>query len=297
MPRPRSGTLIALVLPLLVSLVIPIAPALAIEIACPPPPTVTATVAVTPASIPATEAAFPEGDIEITVFAAASLTDAYAEIGDAIAEEHPNVTVRVETAGSQTLVTQLQEGAEADVLATADSSSMTQAQEAGLLDGDPVAFTSNSLVIVTPGDNPAGIDGIEDLAGDGIRLVIAGEDVPAGRYARAAFCAWAGDDAGALAAIGDNVVSEEVDVRSVLTKVQLGEADAGVVYASDAAAAEIAGTPVRVVEFPNDVPTGATYPFAPVAGGDTEAARAFIAFVLGDEGQAILASYGFTPVS
>lgn len=237
--------------------------------------------------------------MDITVFAAASLTDAYAEIGDLIEEEHPNITITItiETAGSQTLVTQLGEGAQADVLATANTSTMRQAQEEGLVDGEPVIFTANRLVVVTPTDNPAGIEGIEDLTGDDIRLVIAGEEVPAGRYARQAICAWAGSDTEALTEIDDNVVSEEVDVRSVLTKVQLGEADAGIVYASDAAASEIAGTPVNVIEFPEDVPTAAVYPIAPVTGGNTEAADAFISFVLSDEGQRVLEEYGFQPVS
>jgi molybdate transport system substrate-binding protein len=294
MTRPRSPLLLALLLALLAPLALPASPAGAVALDCPPPATAVAADA-SPEAAVAPDAAFPDGDVELTVFAAASLTDAYAAIVDQIAARHPNITIHVETAGSQTLVTQLSEGARADVLATADTGTMRQAQEAGLIDGEPVIFTANRLVIVTPADNPAGIASVEDLAGDGVKLVIAGADVPAGRYARQAICAWAGDDAGAIAAIGDNVVSEEVDVRSVLTKVQLGEADAGVVYASDVAAARIAGTPLNIVEFPSDVPTTATYPIAPVAGGDVDAARAFIAFVTGPEGQRILADYGFVP--
>jgi molybdate transport system substrate-binding protein len=295
MPRPRALTLLIL-LALLAPLAIPASPAMAVDLTCPPPPTATAANA-SPATTPATDIAFPDGDVEITVFAAASLTDAYAEIADAIHEQFPHVTVVVETGGSQTLVTQLSEGARADVLATANTSTMRQAQDEGLIDGDPVMFTANRLVIVTPADNPAGIAGIEDLGGDGIRLVIAGEDVPAGRYARQAICAWAGDDADAIATIGDNVVSEEIDVRSVMTKVQLGEADAGIVYASDAAAADIAGTPLNVIEFPAEVPTAAAYPIAPVAGGNADAAKAFIAFVMSPEGQQILEDYGFLPAT
>lgn len=271
------------------------ATAVAIELACPPGETATPT-ATPPAMLP-TEAAWPDGEVELTVFAASSLTDAYAEIADAIETTHPNVTIVVETAGSQTLVTQLSEGARADVLATANTSTMRQAQDSDLLDGSPVPFVANRLVIVTSQENPAGIEGIEDLTGDDIRLVIAAEDVPAGRYARTAICAWAGDDEAARAAIGDNVVSEEIDVRSVMAKVQLGEADAGIVYASDAASAERSGGSPHVIEFPDGVPVTATYPIAPVAGGDSDAANAFIAFVLSDEGQRILESHGFTPVS
>jgi molybdate transport system substrate-binding protein len=288
MTRPRPT--LALLL-LIATLALPASPAGAVDLACPPPATAEASRAVASAS----DVPFPESDIEITVFAAASLTDAYTGIVDAIEQQHPNVTVHVETAGSQTLVTQLTEGARADVLATANASTMRQAQDAGLIEGEPVVFAANRLVIVTPPDNPAGIAGIDDLAGDDIRLVIAAEDVPAGQYARQAICAWAGGDADTIAAIGDNVVSEEIDVRSVVTKVQIGEADAGIVYASDAAAAETAGSPLGVIAFPDGVPTAASYPIAPVAGGDVAAARAFIAFVLGPDGQQILADYGFAP--
>jgi molybdate transport system substrate-binding protein len=291
----RSLAILATSLMLLTPLALPVTPAMAADISCPSPPSAAAADGGTPAAAPATDVAFPDDDVELTVFAAASLTDAFDEIGGAIEAKHPNVSITIETAGSQTLVTQLREGAQADVLATANASTMRQAQEAGVIDGEPVTFAANHLVIVTPEDNPAAIDGIEDLAGDDVRLVIATEDVPAGSYARRAICAWGEDDAGAIAAIGGNVVSEEIDVRSVLAKVQLGEADAGIVYASDAAAA--AGTPVRVVAFPDDVPTAAAYPIAPVAGDNVEAARAFIAFVLSEDGQRILEAHGFTPVS
>jgi len=267
----------------------------AVELACPPPASPIANAA--PAAPTPADSAWPEDEVEITVFAASSLSDAYDEIGDVIEAEHPNVTVVLETAGSQTLVTQLNEGARADVLATADTASMQGAVDAGVVDADPQTFTTNRLVIITPTDNPARIDDVADLAGDDIRLVIAAEDVPAGRYARTAICAWAGDDEAARTAIGDNVVSEEIDVRSVLTKVQLGEADAGIVYASDAASAERNGTALNVIEFPDGVPVSATYPIAPIAGGDTAAAQAFIAFVLSDDGQRILENHGFTPLS
>jgi molybdate transport system substrate-binding protein len=134
---------------------------------------------------------------------------------------------------------------------------------------------------------------IRDLTGNDLRLVIAGVEVPAGRYAHQAFCDWAGNDSDALAAIGENVVSEEVDVRGVMAKVQFGEADAGVVYASDAAASELAGVPLNVIEFPEDIWTLASYPIAPVTGGDHDAAQAFISFVLSEDGQNILERYGF----
>jgi molybdate transport system substrate-binding protein len=241
------------------------------------------------------EVPFPDDGGSLTVFAAASLTDAFDTFAASLEDTHSELEIVIETAGSQTLVTQLQEGAKADVLATANASTMQTAVESGLVVGEPVPFAGNRLVIVTPLDDPAGIGAVDDLAGDDVRLVIANESVPAGNYARVAFCAYeaSGKD-GFSDAVLDNVVSEEEDVRSVLTKVLLGEADAGIVYASDAVGSELAGSPVRVVEFPEELPVSATYPVAAVAGGNEELARAFIAALLGPEGQAVLEEYGFT---
>lgn len=240
--------------------------------------------------------AFPEDGGDLHIMAAASLTDAFGEMERRLEEQHPGLDITIETAGSQTLVTQLQSGAEADILATADNVSMRSAMDSGLISGEPVTVARNRLVIATPADNPAGIESINDLATDDISLVLAGEDVPAGAYARTALCAHAAttDDAFAwLDRVDANTVSEEPDVRHVLTKLILGEADAGIVYASDAAAAELAGTPLTVIELPDDVSVPATYPIAPVDGGNTDLALAFIGFALSDEGQAILGEYGF----
>jgi molybdate transport system substrate-binding protein len=239
---------------------------------------------------------FPDDGGELTVFAAASLVDAFGVIETDLEGQYPGLDIVLETAGSQTLVTQLTEGADADVLATANASTMTDAIDAGLINGEPVVFTGNRLVIVAPEDNPAGITTLDDLAGDDLHLVVAGADVPVGAYSRNVLCAYgASGDAsdGFLEAVTNNIVSEEVDVRSVLAKVQLGEADAGLVYASDAVASELAGTPLTVIEFPDALNASAAYPIAPVAGGNTELARAFISYVLGDAGQATLNAYGF----
>lgn len=243
----------------------------------------------------------PEGNFhfeggEITVFAAASLTDAYNEIATVLMEDNEGLTITVETAGSQSLVTQLEEGASADVLATANLSTMQRAVDGGYIAGDPFTFTGNRLVIVTPVDNPAGIESLDDLSGNDIRLVVANPDVPAGKYATEAFCSYAsaeGAPEGFVDAVNGNIVSEEVDVRTVLAKVQLGEADAGVVYASDAVASDLNGVPLNVIEFPESVSTRAEYPIAVIDGGDEGAAKAFIHFVLSDDGQAILKKYGF----
>lgn len=264
--------------------------------------TTTPAVQASPTSSPGTvipPTAFPEGEATLTVFAAASLTDVFADLEADLEAAHDGLDVIVETAGSQSLVTQLQEGASADVLATANTSTMTTAVESGLIAGSPVPFTANRLVIVAPADNPAGITSLDDLAGDDIRLVVANEEVPAGNYARQAICSWSTGGAapeGALEAIAGNVVSEEEDVRNVLAKVQFGEADAGIVYASDAVASELAGTPLTVVDFPESVPVSASYPVAATAEGNQELANAFIGALLSPEGQALLERYGFTPI-
>lgn len=256
------------------------------------------TVSATPSASPAVpmDVDFPEEGGTLTIFAAASLTDAFDEMKQRLEEEHPGLDIVIETAGSQTLVTQLQQGAEADVLATANLKWMTAAIESDLVDGEGIEFTANRLVIVTPAGNPADLSTIDDLAGDDVTLILANPDVPAGNYAQQAFCTYASaDDAPEdfIDQINTNLVSEEQDVRSVLAKIQLGEADAGVVYASDAAAAAKSGNELNIIEFPESVPTHAEYPIAPLAGGNSDLANAFIAYVMSDEGQEILADYGF----
>jgi molybdate transport system substrate-binding protein len=234
----------------------------------------------------------------LTVFAAASLIDAFEAIQADLREAHPNLTITVNFGGSQTLVTQLVEGANADVLASANAAQMDAAVDAGVISGEPVTFIHNQLAVVTPADNPAAIASAADLGKSGLRLVLAQPEVPAGRYAREAICRMASD----TAAYGDdfldrvtaNLVSEEEDVRDVLAKVQLGEADAGIVYVSDAAAG---GNAVRSIPIPDDVNVVASYPVAAVAGGDQNLAAAFIAYLLGPDGQATLAAYGFAPIA
>ncbi len=267
-----------------------------VPIACDPAASSAAATSAPATPIAAVEAVFPEAGGELRVFAAASLVDAFNEVGADIQEANPNLNITFETAGSQTLVTQLQEGAEADVLATANNSTMATAVESGLIEGDPQIFTGNRLVIVTPEGNPAGIQSVDDLAGEDINLVVAAPEVPVGNYSRNVLCAYsttAEAPEGFIDAVNGNVVSEELDVRSVLAKVQIGEADAGIVYASDAVSANLAGTPVTVLEFPDSLNVTAAYPIAPVAGGNVEMASAFIAYVLSEPGQATLERYGF----
>jgi len=244
------------------------------------------------------EAAFPEGGGQLTVFAAASLTDAFGKMKTDLEAAHPRLSIAYNFAGSQTLVTQLKEGAQTDVFASADTMQMNAAITNGSIDGNPVTFVHNRLVIVTPKDNPAGIASAADLAKPGLRLVLAQAEAPVGRYARQAICAMHGDTTtyGEAFAdhVGGNVVSEEENVRDVLAKVQLGEADAGIVYVSDAASA---GDDVQRIDIPDAANVLANYPIAAVNGGNRALADAFIVYVLSLDGQATLADFGFEPVS
>jgi molybdate transport system substrate-binding protein len=169
---------------------------------------------------------------------------------------------------------------------------MTAAIEAGVPVSSSEIFARNLLTIVVPADNPSGISSASDLAGDDIRLVLANPDVPAGNYARQSLCKIAGDDSEFLGNVAANIVSEEENVRAVLTKVQLGEADAGIVYITDALTA---GDDVQTVEIPAGQNVIASYPIAALT--DEPLAAAFVSYVLSPEGQATLASFGFEPIN
>jgi molybdate transport system substrate-binding protein len=247
-----------------------------------------------PAAVEATP--FPEDAGTLTVFAAASLTDAFDEVAATLEAANPGLDIVNNYAGSQALVTQLTEAAPADVAAFASNSAMADATEAGVVTVEAQPFVENVLTIVGPADNPAGITSAADLAKPGIKLVLAQEEVPVGGYSRQSICnmgadtATYGDDF--VTMVAGNVVSEEDNVRSVLSKVDLGEADAGIVYTSDVKAADN----VMTVEIPEAVNELATYPIAPVASGNQDLAAAYISFILSPDGQAILESYGFIPV-
>ncbi len=269
--------------------------------AFPAPAAVSSPVAAMPATdaTPAAVVPFPEGGGDLTVFAAQSLQDVFDEIGGTLESGNEGLDITFNYAGSQALVTQLTEGAEADVFASANDTQMTKASDAGLIDGDPQAFAGNRLALVVPTDNPAGITGLADLADDGVSVVLAQPDVPVGQYARQSLCLAGADTAtygdGFVAAVTGNIVSEEEDVRDVLTRIQLGEADAGIVYVSDYVGTEGGG--VTLIAIPDSVNVVASYPIAPVTGGDSELAAAFISYVLGPDGQAALEDYGFQPVA
>lgn len=241
-------------------------------------------------------AAAPVRGADITVFAAASLTEAFTEIGAQYEAAHPGERVHISFAGSQRLALQIQEGAPADIFASAAGKDMKTVAAAGLLGprGDRV-FLENRLVIVLAPGNPAEIRSFEDLAKPGLRLVLGAEEVPIGMYTRQVLSNMAARvGAGFDRDVRKNAVSNEETVKLVLAKVKLGEADAGIVYASDAASAPELG----VVGIPGDLNVIARYPMAVLAGApNPEGAARFAEFVTSPQGQAVLVKWGFTPVA
>lgn len=228
-------------------------------------------------------------DVELTISAAASLTEAFSEIGTDFESQQDGVDVVFNFGPSDGLATQIQESGGVDVFASASPTWMDAVSE------DPGVtrrsdFARNRLAIIVPADNPTGIAALEDLARSGIKLVLAAEGVPAGDYAREIFA-----NAGIADAAIANVVSNEEDVKGVITKVLSGDADAGVGYVTDVTP-DIAGQ-VSTIEIPDDVNVIATYPIAVVADSEhADAAQAFVDYVLGP-GQDVLHEYGFLPPS
>ena len=227
------------------------------------------------------------GDREgITVFAATSLTEAFTEVGTAFEATEDGAPVEFSFDASSALVTQITEGAPADVFASADTANMDKLTAEELNGTDPVVFATNLLTIIVPAGNPAGVTGVEDLANPDLNVVLCAEEVPCGNYANQIL-----DSAG----VEVTPVSLEENVRGVVTKVTSGEADAGMVYVTDVTAA---GDEAEGVEIPEDINVVAEYPIAAVAeSGNQAVGEAFIEFLTGDDGQAILASYGFGPPS
>ena len=235
----------------------------------------------------------------LTVFAAASLSDAFAEIARVFERAHPGVRVRLNFAGSQQLAAQIEQGASADVFASADASWMGHVQERGLLSGEPSIFARNRLVAIVPMTNQARIHRLQDLAKSGVKLVIGADGVPVGRYSRVLFQNLGRDpefERDFAAHVFRNVVSEEENVRAIVGKVQLGEADAGIVYRSDVTVR--VARHLRVFEIPEGAAVIASYPIAATrAARDPAAAQAFVALVLSPEGQRILGRHGLMPAA
>lgn len=219
---------------------------------------------------------------EVVVFAAASLTEAFADIETAFEAAHPGVDVRLNFAGSQVLATQIVEGAHADVFASANAAQIERAREAGRA-GASQSFAVNRLVVATPTDDPADIGRVEDLARPGVRVVLASPAVPAGDYARQSLRRL-GLEEGVLA----NVVSNEDSVRGVVSKLVLGEADAGLIYASDAEHATL-----RQLPLPAEAEVAVTYEIVALSDADHPTrAGELVDFVRTPGVAAILADHG-----
>jgi molybdate transport system substrate-binding protein len=237
--------------------------------------------------------------VTLHVFAAASLTASFGEIGKAFEAKHPGVTVTFNFAGSQQLGQQINAAAPADVFASANQTQMDAVVKSGRIDqGASKPFVNNRLVVIYPKANPAGIQTLQDLAKPGVKLVLADKSVPVGQYALN-FLDNAVKDATFGASYKDdvlkNVVSYELDVKSVLTKVTLGEADAGIVYTTDAAT-DTAGKTSQLA-IPDSLNVIAVYPIAVIKDSpNLSLAQALVDFVLSPDGQAILTKYGFIPI-
>lgn len=246
------------------------------------------------AALPA-QAAQPK---PLTVFAAASLTDAFQEIGTAFTAQ-TGIAVEFNFSSASALVAQLEQGAPADIFASADTRQMANAQKAGRIGTEPVIFTTNVLTVVFPADNPAKIATLADLARPGVRLILVAVGTPIRVYAEEVLQKLADspdypDDFKAQAL--KNLVSEEPTVRQVVAKIALGEADAALLYRSDATPK--AARAVATLPIPNEYNVIATYPIALTSeSAQPERAQQFIAFVLSEAGQAILIKWGFSPLS
>jgi molybdate transport system substrate-binding protein len=228
------------------------------------------------------------GRRELTVFAASSLEEAFTKLAARFEEREPGVDVRLQLAGSSTLALQIVEGAEAGVFASADAAQVERVASA--VDGyglGRVFATSRLVVALAPG---SGLRAVEDLGRPGVRLVLAGPEVPAGRYAREALAEVAAGMPGGegwLARVQANVASEEQNVRLVAAKVAVGGADAGIVYATDAAS--FPGLETAAI----DASVTPTYVVTDRAGD--RAAERFVALLMSEEGAAVLRGYGFSP--
>lgn len=219
----------------------------------------------------------------ITVFAGSSLTDAFKNAGDEIAKTNPASRFTFNFGSSSTLATQIVNGAPADVFASADDANMQKVVDAKLTDGAPVAFVSNRLQIAVAPGNPKKVAGLADLARSDVVLVLAAPTVPAGKYALEAL---------AKAGVTAKPASQEVDVRAVLNKVSLGEADAGIVYVTDvkSAVGRVTG-----VDIPEQHQVLARYPIVAIKDSrNPRVAHAFVDYLLSPAGQSVLAEFGFS---
>jgi molybdate transport system substrate-binding protein len=260
-------------------------------------PPATPTTTTVPLSVAPTQA--PASATTLTVMAAASLTESFTELGTMFEAQHAGVKVAFSFAGSQQLAQQLDQGAPADVFASANPKYMTAAVTSKRVNQDDAqTFVKNRLVVIFPKANPAGLTALKDLAKPGLKIDLEDKSVPAGQYSLD-FLDKAikdpGFDANFKTNVLKNVVSYETDVKVVVSKVSLGEADAGIVYITDYnAAADKLGK----MDIPDALNTVAVYPIAPISDSkNPNLAKAFVALVLSPDGQAVMAKYGFVPTA
>jgi molybdate transport system substrate-binding protein len=231
----------------------------------------------------------------LTIYGAASLNAALDQLKTAWETAHPGSTLTISTDSSAALETQIEQGAPADVFLSADTANPRKLTDKALTDGPAVSFAGNVLTIVVPTANAAGIAGPADLARAGVKVIAAGDDVPITRYANQVVANLArlpGYPAGFAAAYAANLASKEDNVKAVVAKIELGEGDAGIVYATDATAS----TKVTTVAIPDAANVPVTYAGVVVAASSHRAtAHAFLDWVAGAEGQKILAGPGFGP--
>jgi molybdate transport system substrate-binding protein len=235
----------------------------------------------------------------VMVFAAASLTEAFPVLAKVLEQRNPGVRVALNFAGSQQLAAQLEQGARADVFASADQRWMDHVRQRGLLTGAPSEFARNKLVVIAARGGPVRIARLLDLATEGVKVVLAADAVPAGRYSREALEKLGrapGFPRDYAQRVLRNVVSHEENVRGVVAKVQLGEADAGIVYRSDVTPAT-AGR-VGVIDIPDRYNVIASYPIAVLKDApNREAAGAFVALVRSSVGRRVLRDHNFVPIA
>ena len=258
----------------------------------PVPTTATEVPTLAPTAVPPTATPEPQ---TLTVFAASSLTGAFTEIGKAFEAANPGITVTLNFAGSGALRTQIEEGAPADVFASASGKEMDTLVTGNFITKDaPQIFLTNKLVVILPANNPSALEKLEDLSKPGIKLVLAAETVPVGNYARQALDKMNGSFGTDFKdKVLANIVSNEDNAKQVVAKVQLGEADAGIVYISDS----IAAPDLKSIEIPTDLNVIAKYPIAPLTKSENaDLAAKFTEYVLSAEGQAVLQKWGFAPI-
>jgi molybdate transport system substrate-binding protein len=251
------------------------------------------------ASVPPGTAASPTAaaPVELTVYGAASLKGALDKAKAAYETANPGSTLTISTDSSSALETKIEQGAPADVFLSADTTNPKKLVDKGLADGAPVTFAGNKLTIVVPADNPAGIKTPADLAKADVKVIAAGDEVPITKYATqlvANLAKESGYPADFVAAYTANIASKEDNVKAVIAKIELGEGDAGIVYVTDAKAS----TKVATVDVPDSANVPATYDGVVVkASKNAAAAKAFLDWFAGPDGQAILGGLGFLPPS